>query len=814
MALFPANDLDNMDDSPRKKSSRLEKKLLLLRIGVGLVLGLLVSSTGFYLARRALMHQIRDNLASYILLIEAETRIFLHRKDMAITSAARDPALEKYFTTSRLSLLNDLLSRYAYPFASISYLNSRGEEEARLIRGQTTDELQDRKTENDYRTALSRPGRMVITGIKRDKVLNDLVFKLYFHRRDFFDRDIGTIVASVPARELAATLEGAMETINSIRSKRGEKTDALQSQGEEFMVVDRKGVILAHSNREMIGHRAAEVSPQLTPSKPHFNNEGTININGETYFVDTIPMGKTGWRLFFLANESQVMAPINDLGKSIFLLTLIFLISAELFSRRLGLSLTEPINRLLEKTREISVAGVSNGRVEWKSRDEIGELAKSFNSMLDRIEAAQRELRNEKHFIEDIFDAMEEGLVVTDIHGRISEHNRAAREILAVADLNGKSLGEFFPATVPAHTWWPEVAAGRHISNRESSIINDHGEEIPVSLSLAPLFQDAKNARGLVCGITDIRERKRLEEDKNQAAIRLSETRDELMAAEKLAVVGQMSGMVAHEVLNPISAINVRISMALPAMDELARVIEVMEKITRNWQDKNGDNTLATHLASENGQKDLMILGRIATALREKHSERSEDFRFLDRQVTRIIKIIDNLREMSRHQKTEEDVDLTRLINEVIEDQRDGLGKRKITVEKEFTAAPGLRADFMEIYSIFSNLLRNSIHAIDTRGGGDGRIKFKVKIDEDMAEVTVSDNGCGMTAETMENLFTPGFTSKGRKGTGLGLSYSRKIARAMHGDLFLSASKAGEGSTFKVFLPLAEKQENQEVQGA
>ena len=788
------------------KKGRLARKLLLLRIGVGIVLGITVSSTAFYLARRAMVHQIRDNLASYVLLLEAETRLFIHRKEMMIKAAANDPALAKYHATSRLPLLHDLLDRHAAPFITISYINAQGKEEGRFLYGRNSDDLTETATDNDYRTALSRPGRTVISGARHTRGVNGITINFYHNRRDFFDRDLGTITASVPAADLAATLRGTMETIQAIRERGKKDMEGSGPEGSEsFMVVDRSGTIIAHSNPKMIGREASTVSHQLGPDQPHFRNEGTLLINGEPSFIDTIPMGKTGWRLFFMSHEHEALAPVRDLGRNIFLLTIALLVAAELFSRRLGLNLTEPIARLLARTKEISDGGLSGGRVEWKSRDELGDLAESFNRMLDRIEKTQADLRNEKHFIEDIFDAMEEGVVVADIHGEISEHNRAAREILGVATLEGRRLGEFFPATIPVHTWWPEVAAGHHISSRESTMLNDQDEEVAVSLSLAPLFQEAKNARGMVCGIADIRERKKLEEERVLAAARLSETRDELMAAEKLAVVGQMSGMVAHEVLNPISAINIRVSMALPAMEELARVIEVLEKIARQWQEKNESDQLADHVASEAGQKDLLVLSKISAAMREKHSERTEDFRFLERQVTRIIKIIDNLREMSRHQKTVEDFKLPRMLNEVIEDQRDGLGKRGITVRKEFKASPRLRADYMEIYSIFSNLLRNAIQAIDARGGGNGEIVFTLTSNEGKAEIKVSDNGCGMDQAAAGNLFTPGFTSKGRKGTGLGLSYSRKIARAMQGDLVLTRSNPGKGTAFTVILPEAEE---------
>ena len=72
-----------------------------------------------------------------------------------------------------------------------------------------------------------------------------------------------------------------------------------------------------------------------------------------------------------------------------------------------------------------------------------------------------------------------------------------------------------------------------------------------------------------------------------------------------------------------------------------------------------------------------------------------------------------------------------------------------------------------------------------------------------MVEITVADTGCGIPEENLRRIFDPFFTSKAvGKGTGLGLSVSHGIVEG-HGGLIEVQSKVGEGSTFRVFLPLA-----------
>jgi two-component system NtrC family sensor kinase len=71
-----------------------------------------------------------------------------------------------------------------------------------------------------------------------------------------------------------------------------------------------------------------------------------------------------------------------------------------------------------------------------------------------------------------------------------------------------------------------------------------------------------------------------------------------------------------------------------------------------------------------------------------------------------------------------------------------------------------------------------------------------------MVEVSVADTGCGIPKENLKRIFDPFFTSKGvGKGTGLGLSVSHGIVKA-HGGTIEVESKVGEGSTFRIYLPL------------
>ena len=103
-----------------------------------------------------------------------------------------------------------------------------------------------------------------------------------------------------------------------------------------------------------------------------------------------------------------------------------------------------------------------------------------------------------------------------------------------------------------------------------------------------------------------------------------------------------------------------------------------------------------------------------------------------------------------------------------------------------------------QIQQVLINLITNAAHAI---GSNDGRINIRVDIVEDNIVCCVSDNGAGMTPETLEKIFEPYFTTKpDTQGSGLGL-YIVKHIMASHGGIIEAKSTTGKGSTFSLTFP-------------
>ena len=241
--------------------------------------------------------------------------------------------------------------------------------------------------------------------------------------------------------------------------------------------------------------------------------------------------------------------------------------------------------------------------------------------------------------------------------------------------------------------------------------------------------------------------------DLEEANKTLRETQAQLIQASKLAAMGQFGAGVAHELNQPLAGIS--------------------------------------------GYTDLLLLKLEEDSAQWRYAKKIED------QVTRMTKIINNLRTFARQSKFEyTEVDINQPIDDALMLLGEQLRSHNIKVRRELTPdLPKVNADANQLEQVFLNLISNAKDAMDVRGSGTLTIHSTADDDTDFVEVYVADTGTGMEGSVINDIFNPFFTTKDvGKGTGLGLSISLGIIEDHCGKIEVHSAYS-RGTVFRVALP-------------
>jgi signal transduction histidine kinase len=276
------------------------------------------------------------------------------------------------------------------------------------------------------------------------------------------------------------------------------------------------------------------------------------------------------------------------------------------------------------------------------------------------------------------------------------------------------------------------------------------------------------------------------EDNLRQVHSRLQELQEQLLQSEKMASIGQLAAGVAHEINNPIGYVYSNLGSLQKYLDDLFSLVEAYESyepLLAQHQEAMAD------IRAVKEKVDLEFLRQDVNALMGESREG----------ITRVKKIVQNLKDFS-HAGSDDDwqwsnlhqgLDSTLSIvwNEI---------KYKAEVKKEYGEIPDVECLPSQLNQVFMNLLVNAAHAIEDKG----TITIRTGTQDDGVWVEVSDSGNGIAPEHLNRIFEPFFTTKPvGKGTGLGLSVSYSIIQTHHGNINV-ASKVGEGTTFRIWLPV------------
>ncbi len=270
----------------------------------------------------------------------------------------------------------------------------------------------------------------------------------------------------------------------------------------------------------------------------------------------------------------------------------------------------------------------------------------------------------------------------------------------------------------------------------------------------------------------------------NEAYTELKKTQSHLLQHEKMASIGQLAAGVAHEINNPMGFISSNLGSLEKYSQRLTDFLEFQAKIIADIHNNKLDELL-------NKQKDKLhithILGDIGDLIEES----------LDG-CSRVKKIVDDLKGFSRiDQAGRQDSN----INECIESSLNIVNneiKYKAIIDSDFGKLSPIDCFPQQLNQVFMNLFINAAHAIEK----EGVITIRTWQDE-FINVTIADNGKGISPQNLTHIFEPFFTTKEvGKGTGLGLSIVYDIITKNHNGEIWAESEEGKGTTFLIKLPL------------
>lgn len=351
--------------------------------------------------------------------------------------------------------------------------------------------------------------------------------------------------------------------------------------------------------------------------------------------------------------------------------------------------------------------------------------------------------RLSRHILENITS----GIMTLDERLRITSFNRAAETITGytLRDAYQKFVGDIFPGVLD-----DAIESGRLDLRLEKRFRKKDGTELFLGLTIS---RGQGEGASVIVIFQDLTRLKAMEE--------------QLRRAEKLKALGELSVGIAHEIRNPLASISGSIQVLKNEMKLIGEDRHLMDIVLMETERLN---VLIT---------DFLLFARPAQEKRDR-------------------------------------VNLSALVDETIRLFRHSPQAAGITIESDLSEGVYVEGDARQLGQVFWNLFLNSAQAMAGKGtlsvssylrsrdsayrppGGRG---FE-PIGQPVVAIRVADTGCGITAENIDRIFDPFFSTKD-SGTGLGLAIAHRITES-HGGSIEVKSVVGRGTVFTVILPIEE----------
>nr|WP_315258848.1 PAS domain S-box protein [uncultured Duganella sp.] len=376
--------------------------------------------------------------------------------------------------------------------------------------------------------------------------------------------------------------------------------------------------------------------------------------------------------------------------------------------------------------------------------------------------AAEGALRQQMLFRTAMENSLVTGLRARDLEGRITYVNPAFCQIVGypAEEIVGKLPPMPYWATEAMSEYearFASVLAGKVVPQFETFFQRPNGERVPVLVFEAPLVDNNGKQTGWMGSILDISDRKRIEEVNRQQ-------QEKLQTSARLATMGEIASMLAHELNQPLAAIS---SYTTGALNLLEREGPVDRSILKP----------ALEQASAQAQRAGQIIRSVHGFVKKREPLR---------QAVAIPSLLEGIRALIELQARQSYVSYRTALP---------------------TDLPPVRADRVMIEQVLLNLTRNGIEAMQHVPPQRRILNVVAAYDADSNQVSVAviDQGHGIPEEVAQRLFSPFFSTKA-EGMGMGLNICRTAIEFHGGALTFRANPEG-GTIFTFVLPAATEQE-------
>lgn len=580
-------------------------------------------------------------------------------------------------------------------------------------------------------------------------------------RRDLIER-LG--LSSVPLSDvIKKSLKHAMQSRDMENIHLIVKNISEQEGVRKVLIINKKGEIKVSPDNSEIG-KILEVSDytcQICHKNAPENRSKTVifsESNGERVYRNVNPIANepqcygchdpkdqlNGVLIsdFSMAGvERHLSAKLKQMILS--LLITVFLTVLTICSL-LNQVVIKKLERFVKATRLLSKGNLDQ-QVEIEGNDEIGELALSFNQMVENLKKS-KELRERKELLENVLNSVSDAIIIYGPEEQIISFNREAEEMFGYRP--EEVLAKRHTTLGPEREKGFSIVRRQGIYQEEVRLKAKTGQKFSAYLNLRALKDERDKLIGFVEITHDLAEEKARESLQQQ-----------LIHSEKFAATGKLAAGVAHELNNPLGNILLYAKLLLEDLSPAE------QSLSRN----------AKHIV-DNTMRCKGIVNDLLDYARESGLE-----------MTSI-----SLNEIAQK--------AVRMLNNEMK-----INNIECTLSLQDNL-PLLHCDQNQIQQVLINLIQNAIEAVGNHGhitiftrqsGGDGEILFGVR-----------DDGPGIPTDNLSKIYEPFFTTK-EKGTGLGLSISYRIVERHQGRIWAehnlpsplhSSNRAGV--TFYVQLPL------------